>query len=414
MNASILAIGNELLSGLVVNTNASFIAQQLDSLGIIVSRIDTVSDSKVPISEALDYHLQQSDLVIITGGLGPTNDDITKQTLAEKFGMNLEFHAPTYAHIQQLFSNRGIAVSDTNRMQAMLPKGCTVLANAQGTAPGMWFEMHSKIVISLPGVPFEMEYLIKNEVIPRLKKITPDTIILRKLILTTGIAESNLQDMLASWESKLDASTQLAYLPQPGIVKLRISISDKNEEIATQKLSLYETQLHEILGSSIFGVNDDTLEEIIGKQLSLLQKTISVAESCTGGYISHLITSIPGSSEYFKGGIVSYANDIKASVLNVDPMLISKHGAVSKQVVSEMAQNILKIMDTDFAIATSGIAGPTGGTIEKPVGTVWIAIADKNSVIATKYNFGKHRGRTIRRTALTALDELRKILDCNN
>lgn len=407
MNASILNIGNELLSGLVVNTNASYIAQQLDGIGIYIKRIDTVSDSKEEIINGLEYHLLQSDIVIITGGLGPTNDDITKLTLADKFGMKLQFHQPSYDNIKNLLKNRGIEISETNRQQAMLPDGCVVLTNTQGTAPGMWFDINSKIVVSLPGVPFEMKYLMEAEVLPRLKKKNQDKAILRKLFLTTGIPESYLQDILRDWESKLDENTQIAYLPEPGIVKLRISITGDDQKTVSKQLSLYESQLRNILPHEIFGTDNETLEIVVGKMLVNQKKTISLAESCTGGYLAHLITSVPGSSVYFMGGVVSYSNQIKSKTLNVNPELIKEHGAVSREVVTAMAANVKQLMKTDYAIATSGIAGPDGGSVEKPVGTVWIAVATPNGVEAKCFNFGEHRMRNIRRASIAALNELR-------
>lgn len=410
MNATILNIGNELLSGLVVNTNASFIAQQLDGIGIVVKRIDTTSDSEEEITESLDYHLQHSDVVIITGGLGPTNDDITKYTLAQRFGMKLKFHQPTYDNIRSLFKIRDLEISETNRQQAMLPDGCAVLTNIVGSAPGMWFEVNSKIVVSLPGVPFEMKYLMEAEVIPRLKERVHGQSILRKLFLTTGIPESYLQDRLSDWESTLDCDTQLAYLPEPGIVKLRISIMGDDPKTTSEKLSLYETQLREILPNEIFGTDHDTMETVVGKMLGDRDSTISVAESCTGGYLAHLITAVPGSSHYFKGGVVSYANQVKSEVLGVDAELINAHGAVSCEVVTAMAANVKQLMKTDYSIAISGIAGPDGGSEEKPVGTVWIAWATPEGINAKQFNFGEHRFRNIRRASIAALDELRRKL----
>lgn len=407
MNATILNIGNELLSGLVVNTNASYIAQQLDGIGIYVKRIDTVSDSGEDIVEGLDYHLRHSDLIVITGGLGSTNDDITKHTLAERFGMKLQFHQPSYDNIYNLFKNRGFTVSETNRQQAMLPDGCTILHNTQGTAPGMWFDVDSKIVVSLPGVPFEMKQLIDAEVIPRLKAIVQGKAIVRKLFLTNGVSESALQDTLRDWESTLDGNTQLAYLPEPGIVKLRISITGEDQKTISEKLSVYESQLRSILPREIFGTDNDTLEIVVGKMLAKRNKTISVAESCTGGYLAHLITSVPGSSAYFLGGVVSYSNQVKSEALDVNPELIKQHGAVSREVVTAMALNVKQKMNTDYAIATSGVAGPDGGSEEKPVGTVWIAVATPEKVEAKCFTFGEHRMRNIRRASIAALNELR-------
>ncbi len=410
MNASIINIGNELLSGLIVNTNASYIAQKLDELGIDVKRIDTIADDSEEINQVLDYHLQISDLLIITGGLGPTNDDITKITLANKFGMKLVFHQPSFDHIQQLFFNRGVEVSETNRQQAFLPEGCTPLYNSQGTAPGMWFEIGGKIVVSIPGVPFEMKSLIHSQIIPRLQEKVKSRVILRKLFYTTGIGESNLQDLLRTWEYELPKNVQVAYLPEPGIVKLRLSVFTPTTLEAQNLLTTIELSLKNLLGTLIYGEDDDVMETVIGKLLIEKKCTLSIAESCTGGFISHLITSIPGSSNYFTGSVVSYANEVKSEVLKIDTALIEKHGAVSREVVIAMAQNVRKLMQTDYSIATSGIAGPDGGTADKPVGTVWIAIATPAGVEAKRYNFGEHRMRNIRRSSLAALNELRLVL----
>jgi len=410
MKATILNIGDELLSGLIVNTNATFIAQQLDLIGVKVIRIDTVSDNGVEISNAVDQHLTQCDIIIITGGLGPTNDDITKYTLANKFGMSLQFNELAYINIENLFKNRGLGVTETNRLQAMLPDKCTVLINTQGTAPGMWFDYQDKIIVSLPGVPFEMKYLMENEVLPRLKSKCTDLFIVRKLFHTTGVAESHLQDMLIEWERNLPSYSQFAYLPEPGIVKLRLSFSGNNEKSLNDELNTQEQKLREILGNSIFGINSETIEEIVGNLLNQKKQTLSIAESCTGGYISHLITSISGSSQYFKGSVISYSNKIKSDVLEVDENIINKYGAVSKEVVIEMARGVQQLCKTDYAISISGIAGPDGGTKDKPVGTVWISIATPNTIEAKHFLFGDNRQRNIRRAAIAALNELRKEL----
>ncbi len=410
MNASIINIGNELLSGLIVNTNASYIAQLLDESGIDVKRIDTIADNVEEINEALDYHLQLNDLLIITGGLGPTNDDITKLTLADKFGMKLVFHQPSFDNVQRMFANRGIEVSETNRQQAFLPDGCIPLLNTQGTAPGMWFEIGDKVIIAIPGVPFEMKILMQEEIIPRLQSKVGDRIIVRKMFYTSGVAESNLQDLLSAWEATLPKSVQLAYLPEPGVVKLRLSIWASNKEEGTESLKFYSDSIKNELGPLIYGEDEDTLASVVGKMLSAKGKTLSVAESCTGGNVAHLLTTIPGCSSYFKGGVVSYANEVKSEVLGVDSELIAKHGAVSEEVVKEMALHVKELLKTDYAIATSGIAGPEGGSVEKPVGTIWIAVATPKGVEAKRFNFGEHRQRNITRSSFAALNELRMSL----
>ena len=411
MIAEIISIGDELLIGQVVNTNASWIAEQLNLAGIEVQQITTISDKREQILKILARAYLRSDIILITGGLGPTKDDITKQTLCEFFNTSLVFNNEAYEQIYELFKARGFKVTELNRQQAELPANCIPLKNKNGTAPGMWFNKDGKIFVSMPGVPFEMKPMITEQVIPRLRKFYKTGFIIHKTILTQGIGESFLTEIISDWEKNLPENFSLAYLPQPGIVRLRITAKGKNKEKLIQEINSFSGKLQEIIPDLIFGYEKDTLEEITGKLLKDKNQTLSTAESCTGGYISHLITSVPGSSNYYIGSVIAYSNQIKESLLGVKNKTLIDNGAVSKQVVTEMALGVQQKFKTDYAIATSGIAGPDGGTEKKPVGTTWIAIATPGKkVIAKKYLFGEQRGRNIRKAALTALNMLRKEL----
>ncbi len=408
IQAEIVAIGDELLIGQVINTNASWIAAELNKNGIAVSKIVAISDNEQDISNAITE--SHADVIISTGGLGPTKDDITKGVLANLFNSEMIFHEPTYNHIVNLFGKRNYPVTEVNRMQAMIPKKCKPLSNIHGTAPGMWFNSGNKVVISLPGVPFEMKALITNEVIPGLKDHFNLNAIYHKTVMTVGKGESMLAEKIEQWEKNLPTDIKLAYLPQPGIVRLRLSTSAKDKNTAQHNIEQEVIKLRKIIPELIFGYDDITLEEVVGKLLLDRNATLSTAESCTGGYIAHLITSIAGSSRYFKGSVVSYANEIKSGILQVSTSDLNTFGAVSQQVVEQMALGVRNKMKTDYAIATSGIAGPDGGTEEKPVGTVWIAVATTDKVISKKYLLGEHRGRNIRRSALLGLNMLRRQL----
>ncbi|MCK4361637.1 MAG: CinA family nicotinamide mononucleotide deamidase-related protein, partial [Bacteroidales bacterium] len=368
-------------------------------------QITTISDKREQILKILARAYLRSDIILITGGLGPTKDDITKQTLCEFFNTSLVFNNEAYEQIYELFKARGFKVTELNRQQAELPANCIPLKNKNGTAPGMWFNKDGKIFVSMPGVPFEMKPMITEQVIPRLRKFYKTGFIIHKTILTQGIGESFLTEIISDWEKNLPENFSLAYLPQPGIVRLRITAKGNNKEKLIQEINSFSGKLQEIIPDLIFGYEKDTLEEITGKLLKDKNQTLSTAESCTGGYISHLITSVPGSSNYYIGSVIAYSNQIKESLLGVKNKTLIDNGAVSKQVVTEMALGVQQKFKTDYAIATSGIAGPDGGTEKKPVGTTWIAIATPGKkVIAKKYLFGEQRGRNIRKAALTALN----------
>lgn len=405
IQAEIISIGDELLIGQVINTNASWIASELNKNGINVSRITVISDDEEDIYISIKE--SKADIIITTGGLGPTNDDITKDVLAKIYNSSLVFHKPTYEHIVELFGLRNYPLTEVNRNQALIPDSCIPLSNINGTAPGMWFEKDNRVVVSLPGVPFEMKTLIVDEVIPRLKEHFKLNAIYHYTVMTTAVGESMLAEMISSWENQLPKDIKLAYLPQPGIVRLRLSTSDKDISSAKSKIDKQVSALKDIIPDIIFGYNDQKLEEVVGGMLLNSNFTVSTAESCTGGYIAHLITSIAGSSAYYKGSVVSYSNDVKVDELNVRASDIQNYGAVSKQVVEQMAVGVREKMKTDYSIATSGVAGPDGGTKEKPVGTIWVAVATPEKVVSKMFLLGEHRGRNIRKSALLGLNMLR-------
>lgn len=404
----IVSIGNEILFGKTVNTNASFIADQLYKMGIEVQKVITIGDQKGEIQETLQQVFQETDLVLVTGGLGPTKDDITKNVVCDYFKIPLVMHQPTLDHISKMFKDRGFTLTEVNRKQAEIPENAIVLQNDNGTAPGLWIEQNGKILIMMPGVPFEMKTIFSKNVIPLLeKRINSNSIIIHKEIITAGIGESALSEMIESWEVALPKHLTLAYLPAPGKLLLRFTgRALKGEEIKLQQeLESQIKQLKKLAGKHIISTNNESIAEVIGKMLVKSKKRLAVAESCTGGYLAHLITAVPGASEFFEGGLVSYSNNVKRDILNVRELNLKKHGAVSEFVVNDMAINSMGLFDVDYTIAISGIAGPSGGTPEKPVGTVWIAVASPTKIIAEKFNYGTQGGRevVIQRAAGTAL-----------
>lgn len=409
MLAEIITIGDELLIGQVIDTNSAWMAGQLNSIGIKVHQITSVSDQREHILQALKEASARVELIIMTGGLGPTKDDITKKTLCEYFDAPLEIHNETLEHVTRIFRSYGLPLTELNRLQAMVPKGCTVLKNKNGTAPGMWFEFQGKIYISMPGVPFEMKGLMNDEVMPRLQGQSKQRII-HRTILTQGEGESLLAARIESWENNLPGFIKLAYLPQPGIVRLRLTASGTDEEILRKALVKAEEELMPLAGELIFGYGEETMAEVVGKLLKAKGLTLATAESCTGGQIAQMITSVAGSSDYFKGAVVAYSNEVKENILGVNHQTLLDHGAVSEATVIEMAVGVKNRLSTDYAIAVSGIAGPSGGTEEKPVGTTWIAISTPSGTRARHFRFGEHRERNIQRAALTALSLLRKEL----
>ncbi len=410
MKAEIITIGDEILIGQVVDTNSAWIAEQFNLNGIEIYQVTSVHDDHCHIVEVLRKAEEKVDLVIITGGLGPTKDDVTKKTLCRYFNTKLVFHEPTFQHIKDRFEKRNIDINKLNRDQALVPENCTVLFNKAGTAPGLWLERNNTIFVSVPGVPFEMKYLVEYELFPRLVNSGKTKAIYHKTVLTQGIPESMLAEKLESWENALPENIKLAWLPSPMAVRLRLSAIGK-DKLQLEKLVENEIQkLQQIIPDHIYGYNNETMAEVIGRALKLHGKTLAVAESCTGGYISHLITSVAGCSAFYNGSVTAYSNQVKEKILGVKSSTLFDYGAVSEQVAKEMAVGARQVLNSDFAVATTGIAGPDGGSAEKPVGTVWIAIATDKQVIAQKFVFGDNRERNILRSSQTALQLLRKVI----
>jgi nicotinamide-nucleotide amidase len=410
MKAEIITIGDEILIGQIVDTNSAWMAEELNKIGIGVAQITSISDTPVHLVNALDDAQLRADVVIITGGLGPTKDDRTKKVLAEYFNSELVTHQPTLDHVTAFFKKRGLGVNQLNKDQALVPECCEVLHNPSGTAPGMWFGHNNKIFVSMPGVPFEMKGIMQGEVLPRLKDKNGGGAIVHKTVHTIGIPESILAEKLEAWEDALPEFIHLAYLPNPGQIRLRFSAFGNDETLLKKAVGLEIEKLKKIIPKAIFGYDNDTLASVVGRMLIDKNATVATAESCTGGHIAHLITSVPGSSGWFKGSVVAYSNDVKTSVLNVDDDDIEKYGAVSGQVVKQMADGVRKLTKADYAVATSGIAGPDGGTDEKPIGTVWVAVASPDEIIAQKYTFSNNRERNIIRSSQTALNMLRLMI----
>lgn len=413
MVTEIINIGDELLIGQVVNTNASWMAEQMNFAGFSIRQITVIQDEHDHILKALSDAEKRASIVLISGGIGPTGDDITKQTLCEFFNTTLAYNEDAFRDYEERFRLRGMPVTDQDRKQAELPVNCLSIPNKLGTARGMWFEKmgtdgRKTIFISMPGVPYEMKAMMTGDIIPKLKQKYRTQAICHKTILTQGVGESYLAAKISSWEAELPAIIKLAYLPQPSIVRLRMTASGKDEKELVRIIDQEVLKLNNLIPEYIFGYDDDTLEEIVGKLLKTKSATIGTAESCTGGYIAHLLTSVPGSSDYFKGSVIAYANEIKQKMLGVDEKSLNTYGAVSEQVVKEMAAGIKKSFGVDYAIAVTGIAGPDGGTDGKPVGSTWIAVATPEQIIANHFLFGEGRERNIRKSALQALNMLRK------
>ena len=470
MTAHVINIGDELLIGQVVNTNASWMAEELNKRNIKVANISVISDGGDDIRTQLDRSLAEADVVLITGGLGPTKDDITKTVLCEYFGDTLVRHQPTYDQVQRFFERRGLPFTEINQAQALVPSKCKVILNEVGTAPCMVFTMHNaqpevlslgekctvhnseKIVVSMPGVPFEMKWLMQNSVLPLLQERLGSDAIVHKTILTFGIGESFLADKIADWEDALPAHIKLAYLPEAGKVRLRLSayaskitdnrlqITDKYllKNLLEQEVAEQIVKLEEIIGENIYGYDDETISSAIGKLLKQKGVMLATAESCTGGLIGNLITETPGSSAYYKGGIIAYSNELKERLLCVRNETLEQYGAVSEETAIEMARGCLAVTGADYAIATTGIAGPTGSTDEKPLGLVYIAVAKrirneelgmrngiplspsdsfpnlgeqlKSEVVCNRYVFTTTREQHQERTANQALFDLYKLI----
>ena len=403
MNVYLINIGDELLIGQVVNTNASWMASELEKNNIHVARIVTIADDFNDITKTLSDALAHVEVVIMTGGLGPTKDDITKTALCDYFDMQLVMHEPSLANVTDFFTKRGLQISAINQMQGLVPDGCEPLLNKVGTAPGMWFERDGKIVVSLPGVPFEMQWLMSEYVLPKLQQRLGTEAILHKTVLTCGIGESFLADTIEAWELALPTNFRLAYLPEAGKVRLRLSAHGDDKLLLQQQMDEQLAKLIPLIDTYIYGYDDETFASVIGKLLIERGATLATAESCTGGQLGHRITEVAGASAYYLGGVVAYSNDIKEQLLGVHTDTLTQYGAVSAQTAEAMAIGCRRLFQTDYAIATTGISGPTGGTEEKPLGTVWIAIASEKGVVSKKYVFRTTRAQHQERTVNQAL-----------
>ena len=409
MQSEIITIGDEILIGQIIDSNSAFIAKELNKVGVSVYQITSVQDDKQHILDAFEQANKRSQIVIITGGLGPTKDDITKKVLCQYFNDTLKEDAAVLAHIEELFSKHFTTpISDLNRQQALVPTKATVLENEFGTAPGLWIEKDNTVFISLPGVPFEMKGLITSKVLPRIISKFKRPHIIHKTIMTYGLGESAVAQKIEDWENKLPNTIKLAYLPSVGKVRLRLSTTGTDKEALEEMIAIETKKLYALIGDIIYGEEDDNIEVSIGNLLTEKGLTVATAESFTGGKIAEQLTSVPGASKYFKGSIVSYATETKISVLGVDKNLIDKHSVVSKEVASAMASNIRRLIGTDFAIATTGNAGPSKGDSTEPVGTVFIGISTPKGDFTHKFAMGNRRERTVIKSVNKAFELLQK------
>lgn len=411
MHAVVITIGDEILNGTTVDTNSAFLGRELSLLGIQLMEKISISDTDRHIRQTLDRYMGNTELIIMTGGLGPTLDDVTKQTLCTYFDTRLEFNDTVFQFIANRFAQRGLTMTERNRQQAYLPASCTVVPNTMGTAAGMWFERAGTVLVSLPGVPYEMQHIYRSELVARFQAHFTLPAIVNYHIMTSGIGESWLADKIEDIETSLPADVTLAYLPSPGIVKLRLTGRGADTNQVVLRVAGWAHQIEERLGAHVYGKDNILLQEAIGNRLNALQATVSLAESCTGGNIGRLITQIPGSSAYFLGSVISYDNSVKERILGVSPDILAEHGAVSEATVAAMLAGVLQLIGTDYAIAVSGVAGPGGGTDDKPVGTVYIGVSGRGTTRIKRYNFAQDRQINIEYSSMYALHMLRVLLD---
>ncbi len=391
--AAIITIGDELLIGQTIDTNSAWIAQQLNAMGIDVTRRVAVGDERSAITRALDEESAHASLILITGGLGPTADDITKPLLNEYFGGTMVVDERVLAHVKDIFTKRNRPFLERNMKQAEVPDVCTVLFNSMGTAPGMWFEKDDKVYISMPGVPFEMMNIMTEEALPRIRERFVSDALLHRTLVTAGEGESFIADKIQDLEEALPSHIKIAYLPDAGMVRLRLTGRSNNSDALATELKTRQQALAERLGNIVIAHDDLTMEQVLGHALAEKGKTVGLAESCTGGYIGHLLTQVSGSSRYFNGSIVCYSNDVKQNVVGVPAETITQNGAVSEQTVTAMAQGAVRVLNSDYALAVSGVLGPDGGTDRAPVGTVWMAVASQDTVKAKQFRFFYDRQR---------------------
>jgi len=410
MKATIVTIGDEILIGQIVDTNSAFIAKSFDRIGIEINEMISISDDKQHILDTFKKLQNTVDLVVVTGGLGPTKDDITKKTFCEYFEDELVVNQEVLAHVTQLIEGYfKRPITQINKDQALVPSKCTVLHNQVGTAPGMWMKKEETVFISLPGVPYEAKYLIENEIIPKVVKEYKRPYIIHKTILTYGQGESLVAERIEDWENNLPEFIKLAYLPNPGRVRLRLSARGTDKDLLEKAIEEKVVSLTRIIGDIIVGFDDEeTIEVVLGRLLTKYKMTVSTAESCTGGKIAQVLTSVSGASNYFKGSVVSYATSVKIDILGIPESLIKAHSVVSREVVSEMALSVKRLMKTDYAIATTGNAGPLKGDADAEIGTVFIALATPNEVIVEEFDFGQPREKVIDRSVNKSLELLQK------
>lgn len=432
MTAYLITVGDEILIGQITDTNSAWMAQQLNLQGIRIIGKTSIGDVNEEIVECIRYALSKADLVLMTGGLGATKDDITKKAIAEYLGVGISLHQPTLDRVTYFFKKIGRTVSEMNRQGCFMPDTAIILNNDMGLAPAMWFELNnerltmndeqkehsssivhhssSKILVSMPGVPFEMQHLMTDRVLPRLRETQPMSPIVHRTILTAGEGETMLAEKLIDFENNLPAHIKLAYLPSLGTVRLRLTARGEDEKNLIEQVDAEKNKLEKIISYAVAGYDDDTMPIVIGRILKEKNLTLACAESCTGGFLSHLITGVSGSSAYFNGSIVAYSNEIKNKILGVSNKILTLNGAVSEECVKAMVRGVIKKMNVDLAIAVSGIAGPTGGTIEKPVGTVWIAAGDAENILTYKIGIDRGRAKNIEFAANVGLNLLRKYL----
>ena len=406
-DVEIMTIGDELLYGQVIDTNSAFMGQELGKLGLRVRQITSVSDQAAEITAALDQARQRARVVLMTGGLGPTKDDLTKHVLARYFGSELVLDENTLRHVESIFARYNRPMLEVNRQQALVPANCQVLHNAVGTAPGMWFEEGGVVFVSMPGVPHEMKYLLTHEVLPRLRAHFQTPAIEHVVVQTVGLGESFLAQRIEDWETALPAHVKLAYLPYLGGVRLRLTGHDDGQPHLRARMEALLPELRTLLGDHIFAEGEIKLEEAVGQLLLTRGLTMGTAESCTGGLLAHRLTSVPGASRYYQGSIVAYSNEMKMQELGVQAETLAAHGAVSEAVVAEMAEGLRRRLGVDVALATSGIAGPDGGTPTKPIGTICVAYADAYRTVTKQISFDRGRQLNLEFTTTTALNLLR-------
>ena len=405
--AEIISIGDELLYGQTLDTNAHWISHKLDEYNIKVFQRTTIGDDADQILNAFATAAERVDIVLITGGLGPTKDDLTKPLLAKYFGVGMVHHEEVLRDITLLFAKASREVTALNAQQAELPANCEKITNPVGTAPGMWFYENNTVFVAMPGVPYEMKSIMTQGILPKLHEMFSKGVLHHHIIKTIGITESSLSDLIEDWEVNLPKHIKLAYLPTKGQVKLRLTGSGDDLNTLKQEIDALQMAIMPKIAKYVYGFGADSLEGVIGQLLNKNNLTLATAESCTGGYLAHMITSVPGSSRYFKGSVIAYSNEVKTAQLGVSTEDLKQQGAVSEEVAKAMAEGVRKALNTDIAIATTGIAGPDGGTIEKPVGTVWMAYSDKHKTLAKKFNFSRDRTFIVHWSALAALNMIR-------